>query len=246
MNRYALILAYDGSQYHGWQKQPNASTVQEVIEGRLSTVLNHTIKIVGCGRTDTGVHARDYCAHFDLDSIENFENLKYKLNKTLPKDIKINDLFMVQPGFHARFDALSREYRYYLSSEKDIWNRDYFSLVHGELSLDKMNSAAALLIGKKDFTSFCKVGSDNENNICEVFESFWTKEGQKLVYTVRANRFLRNMVRAIVGTLLEVGQEKIKPEAILAILNEKNRSAAKKSAEAKGLFLSKVKYKRDE
>ncbi len=242
MNRYALILAYDGSQYHGWQKQPNASTVQEVIEGRLSTVLNQDIQIVGCGRTDTGVHARDYCAHFDSRSISNLENLKYKLNKVLPGDISIKKIGEVETSFHARFDALSREYRYYLSSEKDIWNRDHFSLVHGELSLDKMNAAAALLIGKKDFTSFCKVGSDNENNICEVFESFWTKEGQKLVYTVRANRFLRNMVRAIVGTLIEVGQEKISPEAILTILEERNRSAAKKSAEAKGLFLSKVEY----
>ena len=242
MNRYALILAYDGSQYHGWQKQPNANTVQEVIESRLSTVLNQDIQIVGCGRTDTGVHAKDYCAHFDSRSISNLENLKYKLNKVLPEDISIKKIREVETSFHARFDALSREYKYCITAEKDIWNREFSSLIRGNISLDKMNAGAKLLLGKKDFTSFCKVGSDNENNFCEVLECKWSMEGTSMVFTIKANRFLRNMVRAIVGTLIEVGQEKISPEAILTILEEKNRSAAKKSAEAKGLFLSKVEY----
>jgi tRNA pseudouridine38-40 synthase len=242
MNRYALILAYDGSHYHGWQKQPNANTVQEVIEARLSTVLNQDIQIVGCGRTDSGVHAKDYCAHFDSLAISKLENLKYKLNKVLPADISIKNIKKVKATFHARFDALSREYKYCITAEKDIWNRGFTSLVRGEISLEKMNAGAKLLLGKKDFTSFCKVGSDNENNFCEVFECKWKMEGSTMVFTIKANRFLRNMVRAIVGTLIEVGQEKITPEAILDILDEKNRSAAKKSAEAKGLFLSKVEY----
>jgi len=240
--RYALKLAYDGSQYHGWQKQPNAVTVQEIIEDRLSTLLSETIAIVGCGRTDTGVHAEDYCAHFDSFLISNLKNLKYKLNKILPSDIKIKGISQVKDEFHARFDATAREYKYYIVHEKNIWKSPYYAIVQGKLDFNKMQQAAQILMGNKDFTSFCKLGSDNDNHFCEVSKSEWSKEGEVLVFTIQANRFLRNMVRAIVGTLIEVGQEKIKAEDLVGILDLKNRPAAKKSADAKGLFLSKVTY----
>ncbi len=242
MARYAIILAYDGTHYHGWQKQPNARTVQEVIEEKISLILNSPVEILGCGRTDTGVHAAFYVAHADLVLVDSPHQLKYKLNKVLPADISISDIKEVHPEFHARFDAEWREYKYYVSLQKNIWQREYSYLQKSDLNLAAMQQACQYLIGSHDFSSFCKIGSDNGHNLCQVTMVTWEKINDQLVFTIRANRFLRNMVRAIVGTMLEIGEGKLQAEDIQKILKEQKRAAAKKSAHAAGLFLNFVKY----
>jgi tRNA pseudouridine38-40 synthase len=240
--RYAFILAYDGTHYHGWQKQPNTKTVQEVIEEKISLILNSPSEILGCGRTDTGVHAAFYVAHADLVLSDSTHQLKYKLNKVLPADISISDIKEVHPGFHARFDAEWREYKYYVSLQKNIWLRDFSYLQKCDLNLAAMQLACQYLLGSHDFSSFCKIGSDNGHNLCHVTMVTWEKINDQLVFTIRANRFLRNMVRAIVGTMLEIGEGKLQSEDIQKILKEQKRTAAKKSARAAGLFLNYVKY----
>ncbi|MDX1652832.1 MAG: tRNA pseudouridine(38-40) synthase TruA [Brumimicrobium sp.] len=241
--RYFFECAYDGTDFSGWQRQPNADTVQETIECMLSRRFNEEVTIVGCGRTDAGVHARQFYFHADLDVDLDARELGYKLNKMLPVSIAVLKVYPVHDSAHARFDAVSRSYKYYIHSNKNPFS-DRFSLYFPyRLDLDKMNHAARLLIGEKDFTSFSKLHTDVHTNICDLFNAEWKAlENGQLVFGISANRFLRNMVRAIVGTLLQVGQGEMEAEEIVNILKAKDRSAAGVSVPAKGLFLDRVEY----
>lgn len=243
MKRYFLRLSYNGSGYFGWQIQPEQSSVQETIEASLSKLCgNSEVKITGCGRTDTGVHAHDYFAHVDLDDVDP-EQLKFKLNRMLPDDIAIHDVFEVDSEKHARFDAKNRSYRYFVHTEKDPFKADRSLLVNAPLDFNTMNEAAKILIGTKDFTSFSKLHTDVKTNISDVRSAHWVKVDENAYYfEISADRFLRNMVRAIVGTLIDVGTGKLKPEDINRILSEKDRQSASKSAPGHALFLWKIEY----
>lgn len=241
--RLFFQCSYDGTNYSGWQKQPNAITIEEVITSKLVQLFpNQTLKIVGCGRTDAGVHALKSYFHIDLPLHYSEEQLKFKLNNMLPNDIAINDVFVVDNDSHARFDATKRTYHYYIHQIKSPfhqYNSLYFSR---ELSIDKMNEAAKVLLGRKDFTSFSKLHTDVNNNFCEIYSAKWIVKEDQLLFEISANRFLRGMVRAIVGTLLEVGLNKIKVTEINAIIEAKDRGEAGAAVPAKGLFLAEVHY----
>jgi tRNA pseudouridine38-40 synthase len=244
MKRYQFHLSYNGTNFCGWQKQPNANTVQTEIENAIFKIYSETeIPVVGCGRTDTGVHAKHYVLHVDLPHVEDLQKLKFKLNRILPKSISIQEIIETSSEFHARFDATQRTYRYFISSEKDPFQIDTVVHFPSSLNLQVMNEAAQLLVGKQDFTSFSKLHTDVNNNICEVFAANWVENGKGSIYfEISANRFLRNMVRAIVGTLLDVGTGKLKKEDLISILNQKDRGAASLSVPAHGLFLWEIKY----
>lgn len=240
--RYFIELAYNGSDFNGWQIQPNAPSVQETIEKALTKLFGgKSIQIVGCGRTDTGVHAHYFIAHVDLPIETNTAQLVYKLNKILPSSIAVFSIFQVEPDYHARFSATFRMYRYFLNTTKNPFtpNSLYFPQ---ELDYDSMNEAAHLLVGKKDFTSFSKLHTDVKTNICTVFHANWVQTKTGLYFEIKADRFLRNMVRAIVGTLMDVGLGKIPVDAIHQILDDKNRGSAKVSVPAHALFLWDVGY----
>lgn len=244
MNRYVFELSYNGSNFFGWQRQPRQISVQEEIETALYK-LNHNkeIPVVGCGRTDTGVHARHYVLHVDLDETVFNKDLIFKLNRMLPESISIQKIYEVNADFHARFNAKSRTYRYFLNQQKDPFNAEFSLYFPAKLDLDKMNEAAEFLIGKKDFTSLSKLHTDVKTNICDVTTAKWVTDGEnKMYFEITADRFLRNMVRATVGTLLEVGVGKIQPSAIPEILEMKNRSAAKSSVPGHALFLWEIIY----
>lgn len=243
--RYFLQLSYSGKNYFGWQKQPNQSSVQEVLEKCLSTYLRQEIAVVGAGRTDTGVHAKEYFAHFDSKSISNFNDFVFRMNAFLPKDIAIQNIFQVRSEAHARFDAAERTYNYYVTIGKNPFNQDFSYQIHHFPDIDKMNEACAYLLGQKDFECFSRSGSDVKTFICDIKEAFWTKDENQLIFTITADRFLRNMVRAIVGTLLEIGLEKRPVSEMEKIIESKNRSKAGPSAPPQGLFLSKVNYPSD-
>ena len=244
--RYFLQLSYNGTNYHGWQVQPNAVSVQEVMEKALSTLLREEINVVGAGRTDTGVHASFFVLHFDVEN-ENSdaENLVYKLNRFLPHDIAVQKIWMVKPDTHARFDAVSRTYHYYISAEKDPFTIDTSYLYTGFLDVGKMNDAARVLFEFHDFTSFSRLHTDVKTNNCKIYKAEWKKEGTKLLFVIKADRFLRNMVRAIVGTLLEVGRRKMSVDDFRKIIEMKDRGAAGASAPAHGLFLTNIEYPKD-
>lgn len=243
--RYFLELAYNGKNYFGYQIQPNQISVQEVIEDRLSKILRKQISIVAAGRTDAGVHAKKMFVHFDYEENLSGELIK-KLNAFLPKDIAIYRLFLMDEEAHARFDATSRSYNYFISPFKDPFSFESAWIFNRELNLDKMNEAAKLLIKKGDFGSFAKLHTDVKTNICDVREAFWRKnENNQLVFQITADRFLRNMVRAIVGTLVEVGLGKISIQEFNDIIEQKNRSSAGASAPASGLYLVDVQYPKE-
>jgi tRNA pseudouridine38-40 synthase len=242
--RYFIQLSYDGTNYHGWQIQQNAHSVQEEVEKALAVIARETIEVVGAGRTDTGVHASFYIAHFDCqrEGMED-ENIVFKLNCLLPFDIAVQKMFRVREDAHARFDATYREYKYYLSCHKDPFTHAYSEKESRKLDLGLMNQAAKLLFEVSDFTSFSKLGSDVKTNNCKVTKAYWEEKGDQLVFTIRADRFLRNMVRAIVGTLLEVGLGKMNLAEFQAVIDKKDRSSAGASVAAKGLFLVDIGYK---
>ena len=245
MARYFLKLAYDGTDYHGWQAQQNAHTVQAELEKKLGVMLGNTTQITGCGRTDAGVHAREFYAHFETDELP-FEprDFVYKLNRFLPKDIALYDLFNVNEDMHARFSALSRTYKYYLNRVKSPFTNRYSYFFNGHLDIEAMNKAAILLTRYSDFTSFSKLHTQTATNLCKVSEALWEEmENSNLVFTITADRFLRNMVRAVVGTLIEVGKGKITPDDVGLIIEAKDRSKAGFSVPANALFLEKVEYK---
>jgi len=242
--RYFIELSYNGNPFFGWQRQPKQITVQEVLEDAFSLFLKNNIELTGCGRTDTGVNARQYFAHFDYDKLlsdNHLEKLQQRLNAFLPKEIVIHRIFKVEDGFHARFSALERTYKYYVATSKNPFHL-YAHRVYGKLNVDAMNIAAALLLENKDFTSFSKLHTDVNNNLCEVKVAFWKQQDDFLVFTITANRFLRNMVRAIVGTLLLVGKGKISVDGFQNIIMQKDRCKAGMSAPANALFLEKVSY----
>ncbi|GGD70825.1 tRNA pseudouridine synthase A [Maribacter cobaltidurans] len=228
--------------YHGWQKQPNAITVQEILEEVLTKLLRDKIEIVGAGRTDAGVHAKEMFGHFNVDPISDIQNLIYRVNAFLPDDIAVQEIRSVQNEAHARFDATARSYEYWVCQEKNPFYRDTAYYVRTPLDIDLMNQAATLLLGKQDFECFSKSKTDVRTYICNVTLAKWVLENDKLVFKITADRFLRNMVRAVVGTLLEVGSKKYPPSHVKAILKSKDRSEAGVSVPAKGLYLTSVIY----
>lgn len=242
--RFFLYLSYKGTAYNGWQIQPNAPSVQQTIQEALSLILKEKTEITGAGRTDTGVHASFYVAHFDTwsDKPLDREDFCYHLNCMLPKDIAVSDVRQVADDAHARFDAVSREYKYFVSKVKNPFLTEISFQHTVPLNVEKMNEAAGALMEYEDFTSFCKLHSNNKTNICHVAHSQWEDLGDRLVYTIRADRFLRNMVRAVVGTLLDVGRGKIDTEGFRRIIESRSRGAAGASAHARGLFLTDVVY----
>ena len=243
--RYFVELAYNGTPFFGWQRQPKQITVQELLEDAFSMFLKNNIELIGCGRTDTGVHANQFFAHFDFNdwlADSSLEKLTHKLNAFLPKEIVIYRIFKVAEEFHARFSALDRTYKYYVATVKDPFKAQFACRVYEKLNMEVMNLAATLLLGSKDFTSFSKLHTDVNNNFCEVKAAFWEQQDEQLVFTITANRFLRNMVRAIVGTLLLVGKGKIFIADFENIILQKNRCKAGMSVPAHALFLEKVNY----
>lgn len=235
-----MEISYDGSNYHGWQIQENAQSVQQEIETAIAIVFQQETPVVGAGRTDTGVHAEQMFAHMDIEEIP--KNFLWRTNSILPKDIAIKNIFPVREDAHARFDAISRRYKYIINRKKDVFmqNRSYF--LQRNLNVEKMNLAAKFLLGEKDFSSFSKSHTQTFTNLCEVTEAKWVVEDDFLIFYISANRFLRNMVRAIVGTLLEVGENSIEVEKIADIIKAKDRSKAGFSVPAHGLYLSSIKY----
>lgn len=241
--RYFIDLQYDGAAYFGWQRQPDTATVQGTIEAKLSMLRGVPTEIVGAGRTDTGVNASFYVAHFDSDNVIDCHQMAYKLNKVLPHDIAIMRIYEVEETLHARFDAREREYTYFLTPRKSPFRR--FSAWHytADLNIDNMNAAAARLLEHEDFTTFAKLNSNNKTNICHISHAQWIVESDgTLRFTIRADRFLRNMVRAIVGTLVDVGRGRYTVEEFDALIRAKDLSKASAGAPACGLFLSNVKY----
>ena len=241
--RFFITLSFDGTNYHGWQIQPNSDSVQQRLQEALSTLLRQPIEVVGAGRTDTGVHARMMVAHFDWEELIDGKQLAYKLNKFLPQDIAVQEVRLVDEEKHARFSATSRTYHYFIHMRKDPFQQAYSWQVPFKLDFEKMNEAAKVLLEYKDFTSFSKVNTDTKTNLCNVKEAFWEEIApDRWRFTITANRFLRNMVRAIVGTLVEVGRGRLSPEDVRRIIEAKDRCSAGESVPAKGLFLVDIKY----
>ncbi len=246
MPRYFIYLSYDGSNYHGWQVQPNAPTVQETLEKALALLMRQPIAVTGAGRTDTGVNALTMVAHADFADEIDCKQIAYRLNKMLPPDIAIHSIRRVKDEAHARFDATSRRYRYYVSTAKNPFNRRYSCRLMGDIDFDAMNEAAAVLPEYTDFTSFSKLHTDTKTNNCKIAYARWScLSPSEWVFEIEADRFLRNMVRAIVGTLLMIGRGKIGKDKIREIIERKERSVAGDSAPAEALFLEEVKYPED-
>ncbi|MFA5556017.1 MAG: tRNA pseudouridine(38-40) synthase TruA [Flavobacteriaceae bacterium] len=240
--RYFIHFSYFGKHYHGWQVQPNATSVQGELTKALSLLLKSEIEIIGAGRTDSGVHAKEMYAHFDFNNEINSKELIKKLNSFLPKDIAVFDIFRVNDDAHARFDASRRTYQYHIHLQKDVFREDFSWYFYKNLDVQRMNKASEVLLKYIDFQCFSKSNTDVFTYNCNIVEAFWKKEGNQLVFTVSADRFLRNMVRAIVGTLIGVGLHKVSIEQFEEIIKSKNRSKAGFSVPAHGLYLTKIEY----
>ena len=242
--RYFIYLAYDGANYHGWQIQPNGISVQECLMKALATFLRREIEVIGAGRTDAGVHATLMVAHFDFegDALD-VELVADKLNRLLPPDISVYQVRRVKSDAHARFDATARTYKYYITTSKNPFNRQYRCRIHGNLDFKRMNEAAQELFDYSDFTSFSKLHTDVRTNICRITMAEWAQVDEVTwVFTIRADRFLRNMVRAIVGTLLEVGRGKMTVQDFKQVIELQDRGKAGTSAPGQALFLVNVEY----
>jgi|WetSurMetagenome_2_1015567.scaffolds.fasta_scaffold81846_2 tRNA pseudouridine38-40 synthase len=245
MPRYFIRLAYNGTPYHGWQVQPNARSVQQVLNDAFSLIMREEVRLTGCGRTDTGVHAREFYAHFDCDRTFTpleLDKLAFKINSYIDPEIAIRRILPVADDLHARFSARTRTYEYHITRRKDPFSKGFAYYYFGKIDVDKMNAGADFLLSVKDFTSFSKVDTDTKTNLCEVYSAKWEQQGDLLVFTISANRFLRNMVRAIVGTLLELGTGKITLKELKEITASKNRSNAGDSVPPWGLFLTRIEY----
>lgn len=240
MKRYFVHIAYEGTNYSGWQFQPNAMTVQQVIEDCMSKVLRTPIRVLGCGRTDAGVHAAEFVFHFEVEEL--VPEFIFRMNRILPNDIAFKRFYPVTSDAHARFSAYQRSYYYQITTEKSPFNRHYAWRITKSLNVDKMNQALKHLIGTKDFSSFAKLNTDVNHHFCDLFTAGIEEKPGLIVVHISANRFLRNMIRAIVGTLVDVGLEKMNPKEFQTILDSKDRSKASTSAPANGLFLSDIKY----
>jgi tRNA pseudouridine38-40 synthase len=247
VKRYFIYLSYNGVRYCGWQNQPNGISVQQKIEESLGILLRKPVSITGAGRTDAGVHARMMVAHFDWadefsGSINSLTELSDKLNRILPPDISILEIIPVPSGAHARFDAVSRTYQYYVAFRKDPFDYSFHYRLNRPLNFELMNEAASVLFEYTDFTSFSKLHTDVKTNLCRIMRAKWTPIDDVWVFTITADRFLRNMVRAIVGTLLDVGRNKVSMEDFREIIESKDRSKAGSSAPGNALFLTNIEY----
>lgn len=242
--RYFVELSYDGSAYHGWQIQANAASVQETLEKAFSVLLKENISLTGCGRTDAGVHASYFVAHFDLEHPKRIETdtLVYKVNAILPEDIAVHTIREVANDMHARFSASYREYVYRIMKNKPIFDRSFCYYFFGHLDRKKMNEACDILMQYSDFTSFSKLHSDVKTNTCKVIKALWEEHEDGFEFTIRADRFLRNMVRSIVGTMMDIGTGKMTLEEFRSVIEAKDRGKAGTSAPAKALFLVDVGY----
>ncbi|MEO9894534.1 tRNA pseudouridine(38-40) synthase TruA [Aurantibacter sp.] len=240
--RYFVEFSYFGKAYHGWQIQPNAITVQQVFEKAFSTLLGNEIALVAAGRTDAGVHAKQMFAHFDCEQIKNTEDLIFRLNSFLPDDIAVKSIFEVSADAHARFNATERTYEYWLVQKKNPFYLEHAHYINRTLDVAKMNAAAALMMTYSDFECFSKSKTEVHTFLCDLKKAEWQVIDDRLVFTISANRFLRNMVRAIVGTLIEVGIGKWTLEDVKTILESKDRTKAGVSVPAKGLYLLAIKY----
>lgn len=244
--RYFIYLAYDGTNYHGWQIQPNGNSVQETLMRALSTFLRRKIEVVGAGRTDAGVHARLMVAHFDFECELDGALVTDKLNRLLPPDISVYEVKRVKEGAHARFDAVSRTYKYYVTTRKDPFSRQYAWRLFNMLDFEKMNEAACILFEYTDFTSFSKLHTDVKTNNCRIMQAEWVRlSDTEWVFIIQADRFLRNMVRAVVGTLVEVGRGKLTLEGFRKVIENKDRCSAGSSVPGHALFLVDVGYPED-
>jgi len=241
--RYFITLSYDGTRYHGWQVQPNGISVQGALQHALSLLLRQEIQVTGAGRTDTGVHARMMVAHFEVQHAIDFQNLTYKLNRLLPGDIAIQKIDLVDDDMHARFSATSRTYRYFVHTAKQPFLRHYSLQLHYKLDFQLMNEAAAMLLEYDDFGAFCKSHADVKTTLCHVSHAQWHQvtEGE-WYFEITANRFLRNMVRAVVGTLVDVGRHRLSPDDFRKVIEGKRRTEAGESMPANALFLENITY----
>ena len=241
--RYFVWFSYDGTAYHGWQIQPNGNSVQEELQRALSTLLREEISVTGAGRTDAGVHARQMVAHFDFSEAIDLEQLAYKLNRILPCDIAVDRVELVDDDMHARFSATSRTYHYYIHTKKDPFSRPYSTELHYELDFDKMNEAGRILMTYDDFGAFCKSHSDVKTTLCRVTKAEWVPTSETSWYfEITANRFLRNMVRAVVGTLIDVGRGRLTLDDFRKVIEGKRRTEAGESMPANALFLENIRY----
>ena len=241
--RYFVWFSYDGTAYHGWQIQPNGNSVQEELQRALSTLLREEISVTGAGRTDAGVHARQMVAHFDFSEAIDLEQLAYKLNRILPCDIAVDRVELVDDDMHARFSATSRTYHYYIHTKKDPFSRPYSTELHYHLDFDKMNEAGRILMTYDDFGAFCKSHSDVKTTLCRVTKAEWVQTSETSWYfEITANRFLRNMVRAVVGTLIDVGRGRLTLDDFRKVIEGKRRTEAGESMPANALFLENIRY----
>lgn len=241
--RYFIEISYLGTNYHGWQSQPNAITIQEITENCLSKILNNPVTLVAAGRTDAGVHAKQMYAHFDSDmKINDIKSFEYKVNSFLPKDIVVRKLILVHDHAHARFDAFYREYEYYITLKKNPFEIDKAYFFKKSLDIKKMNKCCATMLHYTNFKSFSKSKTDVKTYDCKIYEAKWMLNENSLIFVIKADRFLRNMVRAIVGTLIEVGLGKITEKEFKLIIEKKDRQLAGFSVPAHGLFLKKIDY----
>ena len=241
--RYFVWFGYDGAAYHGWQIQPNGNSVQEELQRGLSTLLREEISVTGAGRTDAGVHARVMVAHFDTEKALDCRQLAYKLNRLLPQDLAVDRVEQVIADLHARFSATSRTYHYYIHTRKDPFRRAYSCEMHYDLDFAKMNEAGRILTTYEDFGAFCKAHSDVKTTLCQVTKAEWIQTSDSSWYfEITANRFLRNMVRAVVGTLIDVGRGKLTLDDFRKVIEGKQRSEAGESMPANALFLEEIVY----
>ena len=241
--RFFIYFSYKGTAYHGWQFQPNGISVQEVLTQALCTILRTTLEITGAGRTDTGVHAKLMVAHFDMETdLPANLDLVSKLNSFLPNDIAVFKIIEVKTDAHARFDAISRRYEYHVVTRKNVFKNELAARGNLNLNFETMNIAAKTLLEYQDFTSFSKLHTDVKTNNCVISHAEWTQQDEEWIFSIQADRFLRNMVRAIVGTLFEVGRNKMSVEEFRAVIEAKNRCKAGVSVPAHGLYLVDIQY----
>lgn len=243
MKRYFVWFSYDGANYHGWQIQPNGNSVQAELQRGISLLLREDIAVTGAGRTDAGVHARQMVAHFDTEQVVDTKQLAYKLNRILPRDISVARVREVPSDLHARFSATSRAYHYYIHTSKNPFRRAYSWETHYDLDFNLMNQAARKLLDYEDFGAFCKAGADVKTTLCHITEAQWIQDAPDAWhFRIVANRFLRNMVRAVVGTLVDVGRGRLSVEGFCKVVEGKSRSDAGESMPAHALFLESVAY----